>query len=210
MRLKKVNLPFNLAHSWFAAWIILMGFSMVAGNDAYNGRVVYHSDCAISQNPVQYIGHSGKVSVRKWWYVDTVNGEKVVAKKSQHKTCQSVKKLISTEAEVAEAERLESISNWWTVAIFVWLAFGILASWLSEKYEKWLDEQDQIEAERQREVNQQRLEYERAVEKKIKESERTRSKKANEERAERKARRGAILEARRLANLERRKGNSKC
>ena len=195
------------AHNIFlASVLVIMVFGINAGRQAHEGRAVYHSQCEISSNPVQYDTHTGKVSVRRWWYVDTITGARIKATKAQHEACESVKVLMSSEAEVAEAERLEDVANNWIIFSFVWLGLGVLVevatSYLANRRERLEWE----EAVREREIELEREAEERAIQRKIKESERLRSKTANEERARRKAERGAILEARRLANLERKKG----
>ena len=65
---------------------------------------------------------------------------------------------------------------------------------------------DRLNAENERELEAKaRAEFWTAYHE-AKETERQRSRSANEERAKRKAERGAVLDARRLANLERKKG----
>lgn len=197
----------NKAHYIFLSiHIVLMGFGINAGNNAFEGRAVYHSSCSISSNPVQYVSHSGKVSVRRWWYVDTITTEEIKATKAQHEACESVKVLMSSEAEVAEAERLEDQANEWILFSFAWLGLwvlvGVATTYLAKRRERlrWEEVDRQREADRQ--LEREMWEAKRKAEK----AEKMRSKTANEERAKRKAERGAILEARRLANLESKKG----
>ena len=56
---------------FFISALVFVGTSINAGKKAFEGRAVYHSQCSINPNPVQYQGHTGTVSVRRWWYVDT-------------------------------------------------------------------------------------------------------------------------------------------
>ena len=190
---------------FFSISLVLLAFGIKANINAHEARPVYHSECAVSVNPVRYEGHSGKVSVRKWWYRDTITGEKLATTKAQHRACESVKVLMSTPAEVAEAERLEQVHHNWLIAFFSWMFLWVGAWWLHNRYRSWRREQVRLNAEREAEIELERVVEERAIQRKIKESERVRSKRANEERARRKAERGAILEARRLPNLAKRK-----
>lgn len=190
--------------------IVALALLIMAGRAdymAWEGREVYHSSCEVSPNPVRYVGHSGKVSVRRWWYLDTITGQKIMASKAQHEACESVKVLMSSELEVLKAERLRDVKNNWYLAIAGWLVLMFLTMWLRGKHHSWKREQEGIRAQREREREAQRREEERAIQEKINMSNRLRSKRANEERARRKAERGAILEARRLANLERKRSN---
>ena len=189
---------------FFATTLALFAFGLKASMNAHEARPVYHSQCEVSVNPVRYEGHSGTVSVRKWWYRDTITGQKVATTKAQHRACESVKVLMSTPAEVAEAERLEQVHHNWLIACFSWMFLWVGALFLHDRYLSWRDGRDRLNAEREREIERQQVIEERAIQRKIKESERVRSKRANEERARRKAERGAILEARRLANLAKR------
>ena len=186
--------------------VALSGFYARASLNAHEGRAVYHSECEISENPVRYEGFSGKVAVRKWWYRDTVSHDKIVATKAQHEACESVKVLMSSEAEVAEADRLKSVENQWLFIVLGWFAFvgvvDVALNFLAKRRERLNEE----EADRELELEWEREQERRIVKQKTLEAERQRSKTANEERARRKAERGAILEARRLANLERKKG----
>lgn len=190
-------------HVFIAGALITIGFGLNANRLAYEGRAVYHSQCQVSPNPVQYQGHSGKISVRRWWYLDTVTGEKIAARKAQHELCESVKVLMSTPEEVAEAERLQEVADNWLTASFAWMVGFFLFTWLLSKYQDWKIERELEEIKREAWAEYARCEEERAIREKTLKADRIRSKTANEERARRKAERGAILEARRLANLER-------
>lgn len=190
---------------YFAITVALLAFGLEANYDAVKGSKVYHSQCDISANPVRYEGHSGTVSVRRWWYRDTITGQKIRATKAQHRACESVKVLMSTPSEVAEADRLHQVHNKWLIGFFSWLLMGGGLALISDKYLSWRGEQDRLKAEREQELERQQEIEERAIQRKIRESDQTRSKRANEERARRKAERGAILEARRLANLDKQK-----
>lgn len=186
--------------------LVLAGFYTRASLNAHEGRAVYHSSCEISSNPVRYEGFSGKVAVRKWWYRDTITGVEIVATKAQHKACESVKVLMSNEAELLEANRLKSIENQWLLTVLAWFVLMMLVEVASNYLAKRRERLEWEESKRQQELEHQ-LECEKwQAKRKAEEAERMRSKLANEERARRKAERGAILEARRLANLERKKG----
>ena len=139
--------------------------------------------------------------------MDTLTGQKIKASKAQHKACESVKILMSSELEVLEAERLSRVKNNWYIASFAWAGLVFLLMWLGDKYHSWKRKQEGLDAQRERELEAQRQVEERAIQEKITQGNRLRSKRANEERAKRKAERGAILEARRLANLERKRSN---
>lgn len=138
--------------------------------------------------------------------MDTITGAKIKATKAQHEACESVKVLMSSEAEVAESERLEDVANNWIIFSFAWFGLGFLVevatTYLAKRRERL--ERERLERERE-------LEWKRGCEmweakRDLRQRMKLRSKTANEERARRKAERGAILEARRLANLERKKG----
>ena len=191
---------------FFASVLVIMGFGINAGKNAFEGRAVYHSSCSISSNPVQYETHTGKMSVRRWWYVDTITGAKIKATKAQHEACESVKVLMSSDAEVAEAERLEDVATNWIIFSFAWLGLGVLVEVATSYLAKRRERLEWERADRERELEWKRECEEWEAKRKAEEAERQRSKTANEERARRKAERGAILEARRLANLERKKG----
>ena len=190
-------------HVFIAGALITVVAGLNASGNAYEGRAVYHSQCQVSTNPVQYQGHSGKISVRRWWYLDTVTQERIAARKAQHEACESVKVLMSTPEEVAEAERLQEVADNWLTASFAWMVGFFLFTWLLSKYQDWKNERELEEIKREAWAEYRRCEEERAIREKTLKADRIRSKRANEERARRKAERGAILEARRLANLER-------
>lgn len=191
---------------FLASVLVIMGFGINAGKNAFEGRAVYHSSCSISSNPVQYETHTGTVSVRRWWYVDTITGAKIKATKAQHEACESVKVLMSSEAEVAEAERLEEVANNWILFSFAWLGLAVLVEVATSYLAKRRERLEWERADRERELEWKRDCEMWKAKREAEEAERQRSKTANEERARRKAERGAILEARRLANLERKKG----
>ena len=138
--------------------------------------------------------------------MDTITGAKIKATKAQHEACESVKVLMSSEAEFAESERLEDVANNWIIFSFAWFGLGFLVevatTYLAKRRERLelerLDRERELEWKRDCEMWKAKREAEKA--------EKLRSKTANEERARRKAERGAILEARKLANLERKKG----
>ena len=188
---------------FFISALVFVGTSINAGKKAFEGRAVYHSQCSINPNPVQYQGHTGTVSVRRWWYVDTVTFAQIKANKAQHKICESVKVLMSSEAEVAEAERLQDVANNWIIFFFAWLGLGVLVELVRVQIGNRRERLDRLNAEAERDLEASArtefwVSYATA-----KETERQRSKTANEERARRKADRGATLEAKRIANLER-------
>lgn len=171
--------------------------------EAHEGRVVYHSQCGVSANPVQYDGHSGTVSVRKWWYKDSVTGLDLYTQdKAVHEHCEAVKVLISTPAEIAVAEQLESTATsrklaffaLWALIIFVWGQEGKVAERAAEKA-----------AEQRRNVALEEVRQERETYRERLKAEQERSRKANADRAARKAARRAAHEARVAANLARRK-----
>jgi len=199
-----------MTNKTFATMIIigiaLAGFYGKASIEAHEGRAVYHSECEISSHPVQYLHTTGKKRWRKWVYLDTVNGVEIKASKDQHKACESVKVLMSNEAELAEANRLKSIENQRLLAVLGWffliMVVEVAINYLAKRRERLEWE----EAKRQQDLEHKRECEKWAARRKAEEAERMRSKTANEERAKRKAERGAILEARRLANLERKKG----
>jgi hypothetical protein len=184
-----------------------------ASIEAHEGRAVYHSQCEISSHPVQYQHTTGKKRWRKWVYLDTVNGVEIKASKDQHKACESVKVLMSNEAELREANRLKSIENQRLLTVLGWFGLIMLIEMVTHFLDKRRERLEWEEAKRQQDLEHQRecekWEAKRKAEedeRKAKEAERMRAKVANEERARRKAERGAIFEARRLANLERKKG----
>jgi len=187
--------------------IINLFFMFRADLNEFKGRVVYHSQCSISQHPVQYDGFSGKVSVRRYWYIDTISGERIKATWAQRKECDAVKVLVSTKAEVLKAEELKRAKTKSHIIGGLLVALLIFSIWFESKYIKWRADQTQKERERAHEIYLQRLEEERLIKEKVKEGDRLRSKKANEERAARKAAKTAFFEERRLANLEKKKNN---
>lgn len=177
-----------------------------ASIDAHKGRAVYHSQCEISSHPVQYLHTTGKKRWRKWVYLDTVNGVEIRVDRDQHKACESVKVLMSNEAELAEANRLKSIENRWLLAVLAWFGLIMLIEVALHFLDKRRERLEWEEAKRQQDLEHQRECEKWQKKRKAEEAERMRSKLANEERARRKAERGAVFEARRLANLERKKG----
>jgi len=185
--------------------IINLFFIFRADLNEFKGRVVYHSQCSISQHPVQYDGFSGKMSVRRYWYVDTINGQRIKATRDQRKECDAVKVLVSTKAEVLKAEKLKREQDKWHIIGVFMAALLIFSLWFESKYIKWRADQTEKEQERAHERYLQRLKEERLIKEKIKEGDRLRSKKANEDRAARKAAKRAFYEERRLANLEKKK-----
>jgi hypothetical protein len=187
--------------------IINLFFMFRADLNEFKGRVVYHSQCSISQHPVQYDGFSGKVSVRRYWYIDTISGERIKATWAQRKECDAVKVLVSTKAEVLKAEELKRAKTKSHIIGGLLVALLIFSIWFESKYIKWRADQTQKERERAHEIYLQRLEEERLIKEKVKEGDRLRSKRANEERAARKAAKTAFFEERRLANLEKKKNN---
>jgi RNA polymerase subunit RPABC4/transcription elongation factor Spt4 len=187
--------------------IALFGFYAKASIEAHEGRAVYHSSCGISENPVRFERTSGKNNKwRKWIYRDTVTNVEIKADRDQHEACESVKVLMSDALELAEATRLKSVENQWLLIVLAWFGFMVMievaTSYLAKRRERleWEETKRQMDLEHQRECEKWQKK------RKAEEAERLRSKTANEERARRKAERGAILEARRLANLERKKG----
>ena len=186
--------------------LVLAGFFGKASIEAYEGRAVYHSRCEISEHPVQYLHTTGKKRWRKWVYLDTVNGVEIRVDRDQHKACESVKVLMSNEAELAEANRLKSIENQRLLTVLAWFGLIMLVEVGSNYLAKRRERLEWEEAKRQQDLEHQRECEKWQKKRKAEEAERMRSKLANEERARRKAERGAIFEARRLANLERKKG----
>lgn len=182
--------------------VVLLGFALRADHNQHEGRIVYHSQCGVSLNPVRYEGFSGKVSVRVWWYTDTVTGASLRATEAQHGSCEAVKVMRSNPAEVAEAERLEGISVWWRILLVSWVSLIALGEVLRFKLNQWREDREALAKRDEKRAYLQELEEERLIREKKLVSDRLRSKRANEERARRKAERGAELEARRLANLK--------
>ena len=188
------------------AIVLSIGYAS-ASIDAQEGRAVYHSQCEISENPVRFERTSGKNNKwRKWVYRDTVNDVEIKADKDQHDACESVKVLMASEIELAEANRLESVATRWLVSFMLWVAFMGIVEFAITYLPNRRERLDRLKAEAERELEAEArakfwVSYAAA-----KEAERVRSRSANEERAKRKAERGAVLEARRVANLESKKG----
>lgn len=162
--------------------------------EAHEGRIAYHSQCEVSANPVQYEGHSGTVSVRKWWYRDTLTGlDLYTADEAVHEHCDAVKVLISTPAEIAVARRLDSVHQRAAILFLVAISV-ILFVWGREPVVAERKAEEAAESAREEAREEARIERDTYETRRLAEQERSR--RANADRAARKAARRAAHEAR--------------